>query len=453
MKTSSAGKTINTITRTGWQLFHNLIAIPVMFLAVNAIALFMGRSRAGRKIRSGIAGRRNTFEQLHRRLREFDRLRPRLWIHAASMGECEQAQPILRELHARFPEVVRVLTIFSPSADSHVSRQTLPTELVCYLPIDSLKNVRRFFEIVDPVAGVIIRHDFWPNFLWQARRRGVFLLLADASISVNANTRRHKPVVRQFYREMLSNINLICAVSESATNSLNDIVRHRERLRIIGDTRFDQVLFRARNAGGGDLLPATWTKKSSTLVAGSTWPSDEAVLIPAFAAVCREISGARMILVPHEPTEQHLLASEELIGRNGLTCVRFSRAKGSAPAPVLLVDRVGILAEIYAAGQAAFVGGAFGPGVHNVLEAAAHGLPVLFGPRMHNSAEALEMVQKGIGRVVHNENDCRRELLALLSDPLMCQQWGKRCLAFVTTKAGAAGKIVDLLEPAIKGRK
>ena len=369
------------------------------------------------------------------------------------MGECEQAKPILRELGARFPEAVRVLTIFSPSAMRHLARENFPAEAICYLPFDSPREVRNFYEIVQPRAALVIRHDYWPNFMWQAQRRGVRLILADANVSANADSFRHKPLVRGFNREVLAQFDVIAAVSNSAAENLRPLLRHPERLRVFGDTRFEQVLYRVQHAAPHKILPAAWREKELHLVAGSTWPSDEEVIIPAFAAVQKQHSELRMILVPHEPTEEHLQQAESLLRQHGLSSVRLSHAELDESANVLLVDRIGVLAELYGVGKIAFVGGSFGPGVHSVLEAAAHGVPVLFGPRHHNSTEALEMTSMGVGKKISTEAECREELLRLLQNEAARCAWGKCSREYVEHKTGAAQALVEMLAPIFVAEK
>lgn len=428
-----------------WRVVYNLVAIPMLFFSVPLLALLPARSGSLLKIRNGVRGRKGWYESLRAQLQPYSNERPRVWIHAASMGECEQAKPILRELGARLPHAVRVLTIFSPSAMRHITRENFPAEAICYLPFDSLLQVRKFFNAVQPSAGIVIRHDYWPNFMWEAKRRGVRLLLADASVSANANSFRHKPLVRNFNREVLAQFDTIAAVSAFAAENLRPLLRYPERLRVLGDTRYEQVLHRVQHAAPQNILPPSWSDLKFHLVAGSTWPADEEVLIPAFAAARERFPYVRMILVPHEPTATHLQNAERLLHEYRLTSVRLSHAHQHEAAEVLLVDRIGVLAELYGSGQIAYVGGAFGPGVHSVLEAAAHGVPVLFGPRHHNSAEAVEMAQSSCGKMVSHRDDCARALEQLwLNEKLRAEQ-GRACRAFVEQKTGAAQAMVSLL--------
>jgi 3-deoxy-D-manno-octulosonic-acid transferase len=232
--------------------------------------------------------------------------------------------------------------------------------------------------------------------------------------------------------------------------SLMPLVRHPERLVVTGDSRYDQVLFRMQSKKLEEILPEAWREGSQLFVAGSTWPSDEEALLPAFVAARKHLPQLRLILVPHEPTLEHLAALEKQLGNFGLVSVRLSQLlaemgnerKGEA---VLLIDRIGILANLYGAGQAAFVGGGFGPGVHSVLEAATHGVPVLTGPRFHNSPEAMALVANGLLAAVANAEECQQRLLEFFQNPALQQEKGKRCREFVLARCGASAKVINIL--------
>jgi 3-deoxy-D-manno-octulosonic-acid transferase len=435
-----------------WKLVYNLLVVPLMYGVFHFIALL---SRFGfcrfNKVRAGAEGRQTLFADLAAQLQKVKNAGPRFWIHAASMGEYEQARPLLQEIGQRFPTAVRVLTFFSPSAYANINRANIPAEAVSYLPFDSARNARRFLRLVNPNAALVIRHDFWPNHLWEAKRRGAALVLADASVSANARSWRHKPLVRNFNRAVLETFDAICAVSAGASQSLKELLRYPERLVVTGDTRYDQVLFRTQSKKIETVLPEKWRDNSMLFVAGSTWPSDEEVLLPAFAAARNQLPELRMILVPHEPTPEHLAQLEKQLAEYELAGVRLSQISSSSESSpplspsVLLVDRIGILAILYSAGQVAFVGGSFGPGVHSVLEAAVHGVPVLVGPRFRNSPEAIELASKNLLTPVANADECQQKLLELFQNSALRQEKGARHREFVLERCGAAAKVIDIL--------
>jgi len=429
-----------------WRTFYNLVAVPLMFLGFQVVAFLsrLGLSRFD-KIRAGIAGRKKLFEELAAQLSPVKNSAPRFWIHASSMGEYEQARPLLLEIKKRFPEAVRVLTLFSPSAYANLNRANIPAEAVSYLPFDSLWNARRFLNVVNPNAAIIIRHDFWPNHLWEAKKRGVAILLANASVSANARSLRHWPLVRHFNRTVFDTFDAIGAVSAHAAKSLTALVRHPERLVITGDSRYDQVLFRSQSKKIAEVLPENWRDGSSIFVAGSTWPSDEEILLPAFIAARKQLPALRLILVPHEPRPEHLTSLEKQIAAAGLVSRRLSQATAEKEEAILLVDRIGVLAILYSAGQVAFVGGSFGPGVHSVLEAAVHGVPALVGPRFRNSPEAVELNEKKLLTIVTTAEECQKNLLALLQNSALRQDKGGQHREFVLARCGASAKMIDIL--------
>lgn len=437
-----------------WRAFYNLIAVPLMYCGFHVIAFLfrIGFSRFA-KVRAGLVGRKKLFEELAAQLANVNNSSPRFWIHASSMGEYEQARPLLQEIKQRFPEAVRVLTFFSPSAYDNIKRASIPAEAVSYLPFDSLGKARRFLNSVNPCAAIIIRHDYWPNHLWEARQRGAAVLLANASVSANARSFRHWPLVRHFNRAVFDAFDAVCAVSESAAKSLAKFVRYPERLLVAGDSRYDQVLFRSQSKKIGDILPPNWCDGSPVFVAGSTWPSDEEILLPAFVAARNEVTALRLILVPHEPTAEHLAQLEKNIQAHGLVSVRLSEEESESKstsmstgeAEVLLIDRIGILAILYRAGQVAFVGGSFGPGVHSVLEAAMHGVPVLVGPRFQNSPEAMELHEKKLLTPVADADECQQALLKFFQNPAWRQKQGAAHRDFVLARCGASAKMIEVL--------
>ena len=418
-------------------LFYNAVVIPALYLGFRSLGFFNA------KIRDGISGRRNLFTRLQRPPRETPAKRTTLLVHAASMGEYEQARPVLRRLRQELPQARIVLSVFSPSAYENI-RDRHDADLLTYLPFDSRRNVRRFLDLLQPAAVLITRHDIWPNLLWQAQQRGIRTILFDAS--VHEGSLRHKPVIRQFNRSIFAAFDAICAISNPALAAMQKFLHPGTRVEITGDTRFDQVVFRARERSLAEILAPAILQWPRGVVAGSTWPEDDAVLLPAFAALQRQHAEARLILVAHEPSEAHLQHSESLCRKHHLPVQRLSQFDAGRDAVVLLVDRIGVLANLYGAGQIAFVGGAFGPGVHSVIEAAAHGLPVLFGPKMRNSAEAIDMVRAGCGFVVQDAAECEALLKRWYGDAAALAEGSRRASDFVSQRTGASERVAALVQ-------
>lgn len=417
-------------------IVYNLVILPLLYPGFRIAGIFNA------KVRRGIAGRAGLFQRLQQHSAALPQEGPRILVHAASMGEYEQARPVLRLLRQRLPTCTRILSVFSPSVYDNIQGRA-EAEVLTYLPFDSRRNARKFLDLLRPDAVLVTRHDIWPNFLWQAAARGILTVLIDAS--VHEGSLRHKPVVRQFVRAVFRAFTAVFPISDAAAHDMQAFISKESEARVVGDTRFDQVVYRATEKPLSELLPARVQAWRHVIVAGSTWPEDEHVLVPAFAHVARAKEGLKLILVPHEPTEAHLQQGEKLCARHGLRAVRLSTFNGAEDIDVLLVDRIGILANLYAAGRAAFVGGAFGPGVHSVIEAAAHGVPVLFGPRMRNSAEAIEMLEEGCGFVVDDVETCRDYLAQWFTGEKMLRELSARSRAFVQRRTGASEAIVKYL--------
>jgi 3-deoxy-D-manno-octulosonic-acid transferase len=430
-----------------WYAIYNILGMPFLRLALLAGRLF------DRKVRRGLDGRKNLFGCLEEALPAFEAKRPRFWIHNSSMGEFEQAKPLIEALKERFPGSSVAVTFFSPSGLDHV-KQHPGADLLCYLPLDSRRSAERFVRSLKPDIGVVVRHDIWPNHIRSLKRNGIPAVLIN--FSLRPGLRLRLPFVRGLLRFLLDPFDAILAVSREAVQSGLACGLDPSRLQITGDTRYDQVVRRTRDAESAAAAPLRPLKSGRFgLVFGSTWPSDEAVIFPLLGKLRDASERAWSVMVPHEPTEKHLAAIETQCGRSGLTCRRLSAVESSGPGgpfDVLIVDRVGILASLYAVGDAAFVGGGFGPGVHSVLEPAAFGMPVFFGPRCGNSYEAGQLRSRGGGFMVSDADGFIDVLLPLIRNRNSLKQTGEKSLALVRENLGATGRIVGRLEALLNSR-
>jgi len=429
-----------------WYAVYNFLGMPLLRAVLSAGRLF------DRKVRRGLDGRKTLFRDLEQAVPGFEAKRPRFWIHNSSMGEFEQAKPVIEALKARFPGSSVVVTFFSPSGLDHV-KQHPGADLLCYLPLDSRKAAERFVRILKPDIGVVVRHDIWPNHVRSLKRHGIPAVLIN--FSLRPGLRLRLPVVRGLLRFLFNPFDRILAVSQETVASSRVCGIAPGRVEMTGDTRYDQVVRRMRDAeaAAAPLRPLKGDRHG--LVFGSTWPSDEAVIFPLLEKLRDTGIGVWSVVVPHEPTKKHLALIEAQCGRSGLTFRRLSAVESSrsgGPFDVLLVDRVGILASLYAVGDAAFVGGGFGPGVHSVLEPAAFGKPVFFGPRCGNSFEAGRLRSRGGGFVVSDPDAFLERLLPLLRDRDRLNQTGGMSLALVRGNMGATERIVSRLEALVNRR-
>lgn len=397
-------------------------------------------SRSSAKVRDGLAGRRGLAERLEAIGRACGgRL---VWIHSTSVGEYEQARPLAALLGERRPDLEILHTFFSPSGYSY-ARRLGEAKYVEYVPEDTRDAVRLALEVLRPRALVFMKFDLWPNLVHEAHARGVPVLLLDATLQ--PRSWRSRWPARRLYAEIYRRLDVISAVSRADAARFRALVPTHPAIHVDGDTRYDQVQRRRAAARRVAIEPRLLEDpRPFTLVAGSTWPADEAILLAAWRAfvlhtnASKQVPAAsRLVLVPHEPEARHLDALEARLRRLGLSSVRYSAlASGAGLEPVVIVDRVGILAELYAAGDVAYVGGAFGTGVHNLLEPAILGLPVGFGPNHSNAPEAGLLLEARAASVIRSALDLRR-VLESDRDPGSRRERGFRARACVEQNLGA----------------
>ena len=404
-------------------------------------------SRLSPKLQAGDEGRRGSLERLlewSRRNR--DPSRPLVWFHAASVGEGLQAESVMLELTRRRPDCQMIYTHFSPSA-SRLARR-LAVDAADFLPYDLPKPVARLLASLHPDLLVFAKLDLWPELATQAANGGCRIAMVGATVSPGSARLRWpaRSLLAPGYRA----VSAAAAVSAEDGERLSRLGVPAERISVLGDPRFDSVLRKTRENEGADDVPRL-APGAAVLVAGSTWPADEAVLLRAFAELRRRRPDVRLILVPHEPTAPHLRGVEQRAAGLGLPePQRASRADGTAA--LILLDRVGGLARLNGLAGMAYVGGGFGSaGLHSVLEPAAWGIPVIFGPRWQNSRDARLLLEAGAA--VALPRGARSEASKALAD--QWDRWigesesraaqGRRAREVVETGLGASGRSAAML--------
>ena len=390
--------------------------------------------------------------------RERDPARPLLWMHAPSVGEGLQAEVVLRTLRTAHPDWQIAFTFFSPSAESAARGQ--PADVTDYLPWDRARECEAALDALKPRALVFCKLDLWPELATRAAARGVGIGMIAATVSPWSGRLRWpaRPVLRPGYQS----VRAAGAISSEDAERLVRLGVAPSRIEVTGDPRYDSAIARVRDVAAAHAELSELVAGAPTLVAGSTWEADEAVLLPAFGAVRAARPDARLIVVPHEPTPAHLARIEEQARTLELPApVRLSRAAG--PAPLLVVDRVGVLAGLYSGALAAYVGGGYGgAGLHSVVEPAACGVPVLVGPRWGGSRDAAVLLAQRAAIVVSPEfpdwldldststhagaNPLAALWLALLRNPGHAAAAGRRGLECVEAGLGAAARSAGLVE-------
>ena len=391
--------------------------------------------------RRGLLDRYRTFAATTR-----DASRPLVWFHAPSVGEGLQALPVLTRLRERLPELQFAYTHFSPSASAFA--QKTGADFRDYLPFDIASDMRVAIDALQPSALIFSKLDVWPILVEQAQRQGIALGMISATLAQTSG--RRGGLAAAVSRDAYAALQAVGAIDDADAARLVAIGVRESVIQVTGDTRYDQVWQRAQQA----FTTAPWLSRIRdtprvTLVAGSTWPADEAELLPVWQEMHARWPGRlRLIIAPHEPTPAHLAPIEAWAARLQLACARLD-APGDARADVVLVDRVGVLGDLYAVADVAFVGGGFhDAGLHSVLEPAAFGAPVLFGPRFSNSRDAALLISDGGGQSVAGA----RELSTILEVWMAPDTSAVRCDAGAKARArvahgvGAADRATELVE-------
>ena len=386
--------------------------------------------------RSGIRARYKDWAARHR-----DLSRQLLWIHAPSVGEGLQARPILELMRQRHPNVQLAYTHFSPSAESFA--RSLDVDFRDYLPFDSNADAHLALDALKPTALVYSKLDVWPTLSAVAHDRGVRLGLVSATLA--ATSSRRSRFASALLHDAYARLDAVGAIDDADATRLVELGVRPSVIAITGDTRYDQVWQRARRVDRASPILSRLGSDRPTLVAGSTWPADERVLLPAFIAARRGTGNARLVIAPHEPTGAHLDPIEAWGRAEGLRLDHLDLANSSSD--VVLVDRVGVLGDLYTLADVAYVGGGFhDAGLHSVLEPAAFGAPVLFGPRHHASRDALLLVRDGGGRSAADLASLTDALLMWLHDPTARRVAGGQARALVDNGVGAAERSLRVVE-------
>lgn len=403
---------------------------------------------------------------------------PIVWFHASSVGEFEQARPIIEWYKANAPQYRILLTFFSPSG-YELRKNYDMADWVFYLPIDTSSNARRFVEAVKPQKAIFIKYEFWYNYLTTLKRFGAEVYI------VSAIFRRSQPFFKWYgslFRKMLGTYSHLFVQDENSAALLAE-VGIKENVTISGDTRFDRVYKITKSSNNLPLVDAfvrvgmpssfagitpaaqavttTKTTNSLILVAGSSWPPDEALI----ARILENFSKIRLVLAPHEIGKDHLTAIERTFSiynpvRYTQLNERFvNSAEGSEEreaickqlscSRVLIIDCIGILSSIYKYGHVAYIGGGFGVGIHNILEAATYGIPIIFGPNYKKFKEARDLIALGGATSIENCSGLYDITNKFVNNRSVIAEKGAVCKNYVLSNIGATRKVVSTIEKSV----
>ncbi len=398
------------------------------------------------KLKRTLAGR-GRFEQNWNFKRDDDR--PVVMIHVASAGEFEGARPIIDRL-LKSGKVRVAVSYSSPSAIKSVS-STEGLWASGFLPLDYFTHQLKLLARIEPAVILIFKHDFWPNMLRAAAALNIPAGLVNANF--HSKTKRTSFPARYFHRSFMKLLAFVWTVSENDLERIQSLISPGAELTAAGDTRFDRVLNRAEEGKKkfADLKRAFGS--SQVIIAGSSWQPGEEIVWKAFTALRKKHSELKLIVAPHEPVKEALERNIAFANAGGFSIRKFSEPVGERIGEdALLIDKVGVLAGLYAAGWAAYVGGGFGKGVHSVIEPAAHCLPVCFGPNHHVSHEASLLIDQGGGFAVRTAEDLINLWGGWLDDPDAYSKAAKAALDIVMRNAGVTDKVIAKIDEMIGGQ-
>ncbi len=355
-----------------------------------------------------------------------------IWFHAASLGEFEQGRPLIERIRQEFPQYKILLTFFSPSG-YEVRKNYEGADIVCYLPLDTRSNAQRFLNAVKPVMAFFIKYEFWYNYLHLLSQRSVPVyslssIFRPDQLFFKWYGREYAKVLRFFTRFFVQN--------EESKKLLEKI--GIKDVEVVDDTRFDRVLEIKQASKRLPLVEAFTKDAQHVFVAGSSWLPDEEIFIPYF----NQHENWKIIIAPHVISEEHLSQIAKLLKGRKVARYTQTTAEGAAAADVLIIDCFGLLSSIYRYGQIAYVGGGFGVGIHNTLEAAVWGVPVFFGPNNQKFREAQGLKACKGGLEINNPSDFHSKMDAIIDAIEEGNEIGKEAATYVTSHAGATEKVL-----------
>jgi 3-deoxy-D-manno-octulosonic-acid transferase len=411
-------------------------------------------SLVNQKARDWFYGRRHLFDKLEEVFgvhNAGENPAPVIWIHCASLGEYEQGKPVIQELKKRFPGFMVLLTFFSPSGFNHKADSS-DADMVFYLPIDTKRNARRFVRLVSPAIAIFVKYEFWFNYLNELHTNKI------PTYTISAIFRPNQHFFKWYggwFRSHLRNLKQIFVQDEESEELLRMI--DVTNVTVCGDTRFDRVSSILQQSEPIKELE-NFSQGSVVIVAGSTWPADEVLI----QKLIENVSGIKIIIAPHEVTTAHLTELtkkfagnyclfSEILSTTSLQNSHVEEQKINAnhiaiEKQVVIIDSIGLLSRIYSYGDIAFIGGGFGIGIHNTLEAAVYGIPVIFGPNYQRFKEARELIDYEAAVSISSAEELIAVINSFIASPKKLEAYSSSASRYVKKRTGATHVIMSELE-------
>ena len=405
-------------------LYNLVISIAGFFLKI--VALFSP------KIKLFIDGRKNVFSILEEKIKPTDKT---IWFHSASLGEYEQGLPVIEKIKEKYPFHKIVVTFFSPSG-YEVRKNNTVADVTVYLPLDTKKNAKRFLKLVHPEKAFFIKYEFWLNYLKELEISKTPTYLISG---IFRDSQMFFKWYGGFYRKALKAFTYFFVQNESSKQKIEAI--GFKNVIVSGDTRFDRVNAILERDNSLDYIEKFKNNKT-TIVIGSSWPKDEALIAEYINQAPDDV---KFIIAPHNIKAEQISNLKSQITKSS---VLFSEKNNLdlSNYSVFIIDTIGLLTKIYSYGTIAYVGGGFGnPGIHNILEPATFGIPIIIGPNFANFAEAVELVKLKGCTVISNSDELKSSFDQLINDEIFLKEKGQICKSYIQDNTGATNSIMKIV--------
>lgn len=406
-------------------MFLYNISIVLYYIVVAFVSLW------DKKAKQWIVGRKDIFKRMAEVISPEDKV---VWIHAASLGEFEQGRPVIEKIREQQPEYKILVTFYSPSG-YEIRKNYAGADYIFYLPIDTPGNAKKFLDVAHPEIAIIVKYEFWLNLLSELKRRGVRTYL------ISAIFRRNSIFFRSYgsiWRQALDSFEQMFVQNEESKELLHEI--GFDNVVVAGDTRFDRVAEIARNVKKVPIVER-FKGDSPLFVAGSTWGPDEEIL----QTLINDNPQIKFVVAPHEMENSRI---ERIIAQTKGGAVRYTQCNevsDFSKTQVLILDTIGILSSVYGYATWSYIGGGFGVGIHNTLEAATFGLPIAFGPNYQKFKEARDMVALGAATKVESAEDLSAWFAPLRDDKSALQRAGSAAKSYTQRNQGATSLIMKIV--------
>jgi len=423
------------------KIAYNFIVIPALYTGLKIMSLF------DKKIRRSVRVRKGIIEQLNKHRLSLNPYSITVFFHCSSMGEYKQIIPIAEKLSELQSEDYNlVLSLFSPSAYENIDRENSVFDLITYTPFDFYFETRKFINTVNPDIVLISKHDIWPNFIWELKRRDVPAYLINGLFA--DDTKMDKWYVKTFFRSVFSDMTGIFTINEKHRQRFSKLFPDPDKIIVSGDTRYDAVLL--ESGADQDIIPFDQLGRSGRVfIAGSSWPAGERHILNAWKKVKTGFPDSFLVIVPHEIGADHIYKIESQCQESGFRTLVLTEMNGTEKLKehdVLIVDKIGLLAKIYRYGNIAYVGGGFSKnGLHSVIEPAVYGLPVVFGPNLDKSPEAQEMNLINCGIIFNNGEELFNIVSSLWSDDDLYRKISELSNEYIRSRSGATDLIIKVI--------